>query len=308
MIDALLLLSSDPVEHVAQKIWFWLGDGFWKFPVISNHMVMQIAGAALVCWLLPKAVLLRRGTDDVGRFVPRGLGNAIEAVCSLLRDQLFRPNLGKYSDLYTPYLWSLFFFILTCNLLGLIPLADIAGLFFGHNAAYVLGGNVFGNIWNTAALALLTLILIVGSGFYFHGMDYLKHFLMGPPGLNVFIAVLEIMGIFFKCLALCVRLFANMIAGHLVLAALLGFVGAAYAVAGWLGAVPIGVLVIAGSILFYMLEVMVAFLHAFIFTLLTAVFIGMAVNIEHHDESHEQGHGHDQAAPHGGGARPAAAH
>src|SRR5438093_377072 len=107
-----LLASADPVGHVVQHSWLQFGRGLWTFPIISNHILMQLLGAALLVWLIPKAVQLRASSQGIGRLVPRGFGTAIEVVCVGLRDTVFKPNLGKYSDLYTPYLWSLFFFIL----------------------------------------------------------------------------------------------------------------------------------------------------------------------------------------------------
>src|SRR5262245_55931726 len=105
---SLLLASGDPISHVVQHTIVDLnpGGGFWSMPIISNHIVMQVIGAALLIWLIPKALQRRAGTDDTSRLVPTGFGNAIEAICVTLRDHIFKPNLGKYTDRFTPYLWS----------------------------------------------------------------------------------------------------------------------------------------------------------------------------------------------------------
>ncbi len=294
MSDALLLAAGNPLNHVVQHPWIELGrTGDISWTLLSNHIFMQLVAAGLLCWLLPRFVQQRAGGDEVNKLVPTGAGNAIEALCVGLRDGIFRPNLGEYTDLFTPYLWSTFFFIFTCNILGMIPLADVLYFVPGH-----LGGTSTGNFWVTGTLAICTLVLIVYNGLKYHGVEYIKHFFMGPWWLSWFIAILELFGLLFKTMALCVRLTANMLAGHILLAVLLGFVGAAYAALGVVGGTAITVGVVLLSIAFYFLEIFVAFLHAFIFTVLTAVFIGQAVNI-HHDEHHEE-HAHGDAPGHAG--------
>lgn len=290
-MTGLLLASADPLDHVVQHTIVDLneGGGLWSFPVLSNHIIMQVIAAVLVVWLVPKALKRRAGADDIGRLVPAGAGNAIELVCEVLQVRIFQPNLGRYTAAFSPYLWSTFFFILTCNLLGLIPLLDWLYFvkFHGHP---IIGGTSTGNIFITGTLALCTLVMIIVNGLRYHGMAYLKHFFMGPFYLSWLIAILEILGLGFKTMALALRLFANMLAGHILLAVLLGFVGAAWVSLGALPGSLIGVAVIVASVLVYFLELLVAFLHAFIFTALTAVFIGLAVNIHHdnHEEAGEQ--------------------
>jgi F-type H+-transporting ATPase subunit a len=296
----LLLAAANPLTHVVQHrlVDFDLG-GFWpfdRFTVLSNQAIMQLVAAALLAWLIPRAARARVGNDPIGRLVPRGLGNAIEWICDALRTQVAQPALGKYADRFLPYLWSAFFFILTCNVLGMIPLADWSKPFVPGHA---LGGTATGNIMVTAALAVTTLVMIVANGLRLHGLGYVRHFFMGPKGLNVFIAVLEVVGLLAKTFALAMRLFANMVAGHILLAVLLGFVGMAFGGLGAVGGTLITIPVLLGSVAIYFLELFVAFLHAFIFTFLSAIFIGQAVNI-HHEESHENecepasaaGHGH----------------
>lgn len=303
-MNLLLLGASNPLEHVAQHISRWLPgsptSGLWSFPIVSNHIVMQIIAAALIVLILPRAVRMRRGSDEIGRHVPRGFGNAIEAICVAIRDQVAMPNLGpRFTPIFLPYLLSAFFFILTCNLLGMIPLGDIVHAITGK-PTHLIGGTSTGNLYVTATLAILTLILMVYNGLRYNGLDYLKHFFMGPPGLNAFIALLEIMGLFFKTMALAMRLFANMLAGHILLAVLLSFIGPMFKAWGAGGGVTVSVLVILGSVAINFLELLVAFLQAFIFTVLTAVFIGQSVNIHHDDHEHEHDHGHETAPAHAG--------
>ncbi len=291
----LLLASDDPLEHVIQHTVWDLnpGGGLWSFPIVSNHVLMQIVAAFLLVAFLPSLIAKRAGRSGIERLIPTGAANAIESFCDLLRKHIFEPNLGRFTNTFAPYLWSLFFFILTCNLLGMIP---IAAWFFWVPGHWV-GGTATGNIYTTATLAIATLLMIVVNGLRYNGMGFVKHFFMGPPYIAWFVALLEIAGLFFKTMALAVRLFANMLAGHMILAVLLSFIPMAFvalpAVGGW--GVAIGV--VLASVAFNFLEILVAFLHAFIFTTLTAVFLGQAVNI-HHDDDHESAHHGEHAAAH----------
>lgn len=294
----LLASGSNPISHVVQHtLWDMNRGGGWlSMPLMSNHIMMQIITAALLIWFIPRAVRARHGDDAIGRHIPRGLGSAIEAICVGLRNNIFEPNLGKYTDVFTPYLWSLFFFILVSNALGMIPLAD---WFYWHEWR-LIGGTSTGNIFVTGTLALATLIMIVGAGLKYHGGAYVRHFFMGPPYISWFIAILEVFGLLFKTLALCVRLFANMLAGHIIIAVLLGFIPAVISTLPLWGAAGVTVAVIAACVAFNLLEIIIVVpLHAFIFTALTAVFIGLAVNIHHED------HGSEEHGRHG---EPAAAH
>ncbi|MBN2445090.1 MAG: F0F1 ATP synthase subunit A [Phycisphaerae bacterium] len=287
-----LLAADNPLTHVVQHPVVQIplggpGPFFETFTLLSNHIIMQIIAAVLLIWLIPKAVKMRRGTDDVNKLVPRGFGNLIEGLCDALRTHVAQPALGKYTDQFVPYVWSAFFFVLTCNLVGLIPLADWTKSFVPHHA---LGGTSTGNVWVTGTLAVCTLFMIIYNGLRLHGVAYVKHFFIGPPGLNVFIAFLEVVGLAAKTFALAVRLFANMLAGHILLAVLAGFVMMTAAAYGTLPALALAIPVILGSVAINFLELFVAFLQAFIFTFLTATFIGMAINIHHdeHDEEHAE--------------------
>ncbi len=295
----LLLASGSPLGHVIENgdsvVKLWDG-GIFGFTIFSNHVFMQIVAAALLIWLIPKAVLARRGSDDIGRHLPTRFGNAIEAICLGLRDNIFKPNLGHHTDVFTPYLWSLFFFIFMCNFLGLIPLSDWIGRIPGLS---FVGGTATANIFVTGTFAIITLVMVVYNGLATNGMAYVKHFFMGPPGINAFVALLEVLGLLFKAMALCVRLFANMMAGHMILAVLLSFVPLAFKSLGTGGGYGITLGVVLGCVAFNFLELFVAFLHAFIFTTLTAVFLGQAVNI-HHDE-HEHHDEGDLEHAHAGG-------
>jgi F-type H+-transporting ATPase subunit a len=295
-----LLAENNPLTHVVQhRLISTELSGPWPFnhfTFLSNQTIMQVIAAALLVYLLPRAMRRRTrrgGSGELDRLVPRGLGNAIEGLCEALRIHVARPALGPYTDRFMPYLWSAFFFILTCNILGLIPLGAWLPFVPGH----ALGGTATGNVMVTAALALCTLGMIVINGLRTHGLNYLKHFFMGPPGLNVFIALLEVIGLLAKTFALTMRLFANMIAGHVLLAVLLGFIAISWNALGAAGGLAIAVPVVLGSVAINFLELFVAFLQAFIFTFLSATFIGQAVNI-HGAAEHEHVEEHAAATEH----------
>jgi F-type H+-transporting ATPase subunit a len=248
--------------------------------LLSDQIVILILGGLLLAIFVPWWVRGRKGRDEVGRLLPGGAGNAIEAICTYLREEVARPVLHQHTDRFIKFIWSLFFFVLTMNLLGLLPIAAVTPLFGTH-----IGGTPTANIWLTGTLALITLSMMVINGVRLGGMDYIKHFNPGPPLLAPLLVPLEILGLFAKAFSLAVRLFANMIAGHVLLAVLLSFilqVGSSMGPAAGLG---IAVPVVVGSIAVNMLEIFVAFLQAFIFTFLTALFLGMSA-VPHPEGAH----------------------
>lgn len=207
---------------------------------------------------------------------PTGFQNALEPVIMFVRDEVAKPNLGNKYMRYMPLLLTLFFFIWINNLLGLLP----------------GGANFTGNIAVTAALSLISFIVILFSGN--------KHFwghLFNPPGVPLGIKFLlvpiEIISLFIKPVALMIRLFANILAGHIIILSVVSMIfifGALNEVAGW-GFVPVSM---AFTIFMFCLELLVGAIQAFIFTNLTAVFIGQAIEeAHHHDHEHEEYHAHN---------------
>jgi F-type H+-transporting ATPase subunit a len=218
---------------------------------MTKHMLMMAVAAILLILLIATAYRKKR-------VVPHGLANFFEVIVVFLRDDVVRPNLGEESDRFMPYFLTLFFFILFGNLLGLVP----------------WGASPTGNINVTAGLASLTLLLMIVMGILKQGpFGYLRSFV--PPGVPIFvvpiIVPIEIIGLFIKPFALTMRLFANMLGGHAVIAAFLGLI-----------ATPlIAPVSIAGAVAISMLEIFIAFLQAYIFAILSAVFIGMSMHPSH---------------------------
>jgi len=279
--------QESPLEHIVQHplVERSVAPGALtpegKITVFSDQIAMLALAGILLITLMPMMVKRRRGKADVEALVPSGSANMLEAICEYLRKEVAEPVLHEYTDRFIKYIWSVFFFVLTVNILGLLPIPVISNLFGTH-----LGGTATGNIWVTATLALITMAMMVVNGLRIGGKAYLAHFCPGPLWLAPLLVPVEIIGLIAKVFALAVRLFANMIAGHILLAVLLSFIMAAGAVSTGLG-LGIGTVVVLGSVAINMLELFVAFLQAFIFTFLTTLFISMSV-VLHHDEHHEE--------------------
>jgi F-type H+-transporting ATPase subunit a len=259
--------------------------------IFSDQIAMIILAGLLLIALVPMLVKRRRARSGVDALVPTGAANGLEAVCEYLRKEVAEPALHEHTDRFIKYIWSVFFFVLTVNILGLLPIPAVSNLFGTH-----LGGTATGNIWMTATLALVTMVMMVINGLRIGGKSYLAHFCPGPIWMAPLLVPVEIIGLIAKVFALAVRLFANMIAGHILLAVLLSFIMAAGAKSTGLG-LGVGLLVVAGSVAINFLELFVAFLQAFIFTFLTTLFIGMSV-VFHHDDHHAGEHGGHEAAAH----------
>ncbi len=245
----------------------------YDLSLTRNVVQMFIALFLLVILMVNVAKKYRRNGANVA---PSGFQNAVEPVITFVRDEVGKPNLGHKYEKYMPYLLTIFFFILINNLFGLIP---------GF-------ANVTGNISFTLVLAVISLIVILfstNSHFWGH--------IFWPPGVPFLVKLIlipvEFLGIFIKPAALMIRLFANMVAGHIVIICFISLIfifGAMNTVAG-IGFSPVSM---AFTVFIYVIEILVAFIQAFIFTNLTAVFIGQAFETGH---GHEEGHGN--AVAHG---------
>lgn len=245
------------------------GVTVYDLSLTRNVVQMMIALILLVVLMTNVAKKYRTGTGITK--APNGFQNAVEPVITFVRDEVARPNLGHRYDRYLPFLLTVFFFILINNLFGLIPGS----------------ANVTGNIAFTAVLGVISFIVITLSG----NKHYWGHIFNPPvPGaVKPILIIVEVLGIFTKPFALIIRLFANMLAGHIIIICLISLIfifGGMSRAIGW-GFSPISV---AFTIFIYMIELLVAFIQAFIFTNLTAVFIGQAIEETHHDESDEKHH------------------
>lgn len=261
-----IALGKDPVEVEKIKggsIVTVDGSPVYDFSITKNVMSMLIS-VILLLWIM-LSVAKKYKMNGSGK-APSGFQNALEPVITFVRDEVAVPNLGHKANRFMPLLLTFFFFIWINNLLGLIP----------------GGANFTGNIAVTACLALITfIVMIIRANGHFWGH------LLNPPGVPLGIKFLlvpiEIISLFIKPVALTIRLFANILAGHIIILSIVCMIfifGAMSPVAGW-GFSPVSV---GFSIFMFFLELLVGAIQAFIFTTLTAVFIGQAV---------DEGHGHD---------------
>lgn len=291
MMTTLLLAAGDagampdPMSHVLPHALF----GFEAFT--NHHFMAMVALVGGVLLLMYVAVKMPVKASTAEGYVTKGrIAQLFETLCVFLREEMARPLLGDMTDRYIKYIWSVFFFVLFGNLLGMLPI----GAFFkliGLEGLSHLGGAMTGNINFTAGLAIISLFMMVFVGLKENGFGFIKHMwpvpfkplpllpIMLPVGLLVF--VLELLGLIIKSFALCVRLFANMVAGHLVLGSLIILALTAPLIGKGAS--------VLGAAAFSFLELFVAFLQAYIFTFLTVIFISLgAVSHDDHDE-HQAG-------------------
>jgi len=253
---------GDPLSHVAHNPIY--------VPISIGGLDLHISKAVVMMWIAAGILLILLGlvgaSANGAGLVPRGFRNCVESIVVFLRDQVVYPQLGHHNgDKYLPLFLTFFFFILVANLAGMVPGAATATA----------------KVSVTAALASLTLATMILGGMKEQGAGAFWKNLVPhgvPWWLWPLMFVIEIVGLIAKPFALTIRLFANMTAGHIVLAVLLGFTVVAKTFLMGLLIVPASVL---GAVAISCLEIFVAFLQAYIFTFLSAVFIGLCLHPEH---------------------------
>jgi F-type H+-transporting ATPase subunit a len=234
---------------------------------ITRNVVQMIIALALLVWVMI-SIAKRYQKGHGVKSAPTGMQNLLEPVVTFVRDEVAKPNLGDKWEKYLPYILTVFFFILINNLLGLIPGS----------------ANVTGNIAFTLILGLISFAVILVSS----KKHYWGH-IFNPPGMplgvKLILVPVEFLSVFIKPMALIIRLFANMVAGHIIIICLISliFIFAGLSTyAGWgtsLFSIPF-------TIFIYFIEILVAFIQAYVFAMLTAVFVGQAFEETHHDEAH----------------------
>ncbi len=326
MIDGVLTLAeSNPVDHVvnaAPHASWAIGDlfgmhGVWLW---SSHVgTLLLAGllTVIVLWWASTHIATGPESQGTSRYLTTNkFAHMIEVICLYLRDTTVRPLLEGRTDKFMPFLWTVFFFILFNNLLGLVPFTDAAHLIDkvtdNHVLSGLLGATATQNLFVTAALAIIAALVINFAGIRELGIGgYLHHLTAGTPWyLWPLMIPIEIMGTAIKPVALALRLFANMTAGHILVAVLfmfavqgiallagekIGTAGVTYepGAGGVVLGGAISLVSVVAAIAIYFLELFVAFLQAFVFMFLTSVFISQ---LSHHDEhEHHDEHGHEHA-------------
>lgn len=232
----------------------------------TKHVVMMLIAALLACIILINAARAQARHAAKGE-APRGLSGTVEAMVLYIRNEVIMPAVGPHGDTFVPYLLTVFFFILFANLLGLIP----------------YGSTATGNISVTATLAIIAFFVIEISGMRALGKNYISTIVYWPHDMPLIgkivmtglMTPIEILGKFTKPFALTIRLFANMTAGHVMVLALVSIIF-------MFGSVLIGLAPVAMAVAIMCLELFVAFLQAYVFTLLVATFIGQIRTAEAH--------------------------
>ncbi len=265
--------SAELIGHVKDALAFHLPGGYtveipqpfesYDFLVTKFMVIEVVVAVVMVALFVPMGRRIASGGPPRGR-----LWNFLEMVVLFVRDQVARPAIGRHdADRFLPFLWTQFFFLLFLNLSGLVPWA----------------GSPTGALGVTGAMAAVALVVMLGAGMFRFGP--LGFWLGQVPHMDVpwilalfvkpMIFCIETISIVVKHMILAVRLFANMFAGHLVLAVVMGFIAATAQSLVWYGVMPVSV---AGAVALNLLELMVACLQAYVFTFLSALFIGMAVH------------------------------
>lgn len=230
----------------------------------TKHVYFLLIGATLLVLVMTAVARAHRRAAQAGT-APKGAANAFEAMILYIRNEVILPNVGHHGEGFVPYLLTVFFFILTLNLLGLVP----------------YGATATGNISVTATLALLTFLTVEIAGIRANGWGYLSTIfywnndlpVVMRPLMFLIISPVELLGKFTKPFALAIRLFANMTAGHIVLLAMMGLF--------FSFGLPVGIAPLGMAVAIMFLELFVAFLQAFVFTLLSSVFIGLIREAHH---------------------------
>lgn len=235
---------------------------------ITKTSLQMLLIGLLLLWVFSSVA---KGYKKNEGHAPKGMQSFFEPIIVLVKEDIAKTYLGEKADKFLPYLLSLFFFIWFANLLGLLP----------------FNSNIAGNISVTAALAVLTFIIVQVNG----SKDYWKH-IFNTPGVPWWLKfgiplmpIVEFLGIFTKPFALAVRLFANISAGHFMV---LGLISLIFIMGqggeSFMGGMAIAPLSVLFTLVIFTLEMVVAIVQPYVFTLLTAVFIGMAM--ESHDDHH----------------------
>jgi F-type H+-transporting ATPase subunit a len=272
--DYKLVEGKTKIVNAAGEVDVAASKKLWDFSITKNVASLFISVIILLLVILTAAGAYKKtGVTSA----PKGLQSFMEPIVLFVRDEIALPNIGakRYAK-YMPFLLTIFFLILTNNFLGLIP------LFPG-------GANVSGNIAFTMTLAVCVFIVVNLSS----NKNYWEHIFWMPGmhwSMKLFLAPIELIGVFNKPISLMIRLFANITAGHILVLSLVCLIFIFKTVYAAAIAVPFVIFI-------FLIELLVAFLQAYIFTMLTAMYIGMASEEAHHDH-HPAGDGTDKELAH----------
>lgn len=295
-----ILAADNPADHVYNHVFLKSSEDWWLWSGNQGNLILS--GIILTLGFIWIASKIKTGPKEQGAeaYITRSsTAHLVEVICVYLREEVARPLLHDRTNKLMPFLWTIFFFILVNNVLGLIPLLDLQHVLFpslkAEHKAFI-GGTATQNIWITGMLAAIAAVVFNVAAISRLGIGaYFKHMTGGAPfPISLIVFPIEFAGqILIKPVALAIRLFANMTAGHVLLATLLMFVGQVWG-EGLLLKGPVTIVSVVGAVAIMFLELFVAFLQAFIFMFLVTVFISL---MDHHDE-HGHEHGDDHAPGH----------
>ncbi len=235
---------------------------------ITKNVAAMFIAVFVLCWLMLRVAAHYSKNKNKA---PKGINNLIETLILFIRDEIAKPSIGPKYEKFLPYLLTIFFFIFINNLFGLVP-------FFPG------GANVTGNIAITLVLAIFTFVITSFSG----NKSYWGH-IFAPPGvpkpLWILLVPIEIIGMLNKPIVLMIRLFANITAGHIIILGFFSLIFIFGAMNQYMG-LGVSVLSVAFTTFMSFLELLVAFLQAYVFTLLSSLYFGSAVEEHHHEEHH----------------------
>jgi len=300
------LAAADPLHHVLNQPAIRTDSGLWLWSSIQGNLVLS--GLIMIGLGLWAASKIKTGTSEQGAdayVTGSRFAHALEVLCVYLREEIVRPLLTDRTNLFMPFLWTIFFFILINNLLGLVPIIDLFHV-VGIQTPF-MGGTATQNIWVTGILAVVAgLVFNIAAVVRLGPHGFVKHMLGDLPWfmfpIGLLLLAIEAAGQFIiKPGALAIRLFANMTGGHVLLATLLIFSGTGIAAGlehgSWGTGLPIAIVSTIGAVLITFLELFVAVLQAFVFMFLITVFISLMDHHDSHGHEHEHGHapGHEHA-------------
>lgn len=288
-----MLFAASALDHVLDSYDWHLIDEYlhWHIPLgkignfefLSKYSILMFLAAGLILWIyIPLAKKIQTGAAPTGIF-----WNLFEFILTFIRDNIAKPYIGRDADLYVHYLWTAFLFVLTCNLFGMIPFLGSPTASF--TVAFVLAAGVF---------IFIHVSSIQRFGAKAHLQSFAPHLDMPFAmrfALYLMLWPIEFLGLGLKCFVLAVRLFANMFAGHIVLGTILLFIPLVRNTSWQLEATVTAASVL-GVLALSFLELFVAFLQAFLFAFLTALFLGGVLEHAGHaaHAGDHGGHGHDE--------------
>lgn len=294
--SSFLLAAASPADHVYNHPFLIGDDGTWWWSAHMGNLVLSLIIILLVGRWFAKQVQTGPSSEGSAAFTTKNrFAHMLEVICVYLREEIARPLLGDRTNKLMPFLWTIFWFILVNNLLGMVPLLDLVHLVnpeWKKAHAAPIGGTATQNIFVTGVLAVIAMVFFNLIAIRHLGVvGFFKHMTAGAPfPASILVFGLEFLGQFFiKPFALALRLAANMTGGHILLAVVIYFSGMVVG-QGLFVRAPVTLISVFGGFAIFLLEVFVAFMQAFIFMFLVTVFVALMDHEHDHEHEHHEEH------------------